>query len=126
VPKRFASRLAFAEKLESKYGSTAIRLDRKDVESSLTDIDEVMEEITILPFTQNHQPSGIRLSRLPPGNILRKMGLRLRDVIVSVNGDPITDPEQADDFLRELTRVGAVSIFIKRNGYDRELELSIE
>ena len=85
-----------------------------------------MEEITILPFTQNHQPAGIRLSRLPPGNILRRIGLRLRDVIVSVNGDPITAPEQAEEFLRELARGGDISIDIKRNGYDRELELNIE
>jgi type II secretion system protein C len=120
------SRLGLAEKSDSEHGSSIIHLNRKDVESSLTDIDQILAEITILPFIQNHQPAGIKLSRLPPDNILRKMGLRISDVIESVNGDPITDPEQADDFLRKLARGGDVSIYIKRNGYDRELELSIE
>jgi type II secretion system protein C len=126
VSKKFASKLALAKKIEPKYSPPTIRLDRKDVGSSLTDIDQAMGEVTILPFTQNDQPAGIILSRVPPNNILRKMGLRLKDVIVGVNGDPITDPEQADDFLRELARGGDVSIDIKRNGHDRELELSIE
>ena len=115
-----------AEKIELGQDVTAIKLKREDVDSELADIDKVLQEISTLPYMLDNQPVGIRLSRLPTDCILRKMGLRLGDVIVNVNGDPITDPQQCEDFLRTLTQERDVSIHVKRNGFDQEIALSIE
>lgn len=106
--------------------TTSIHLNREEIESFLADIDQLYNEVTILPFTQEDQPSGIRLGRLPPKNILRKMGLRLKDVIVGVNGVLLTEPDQATELFRKLAEGGEITLEIKRRGFTRQIQLNIE
>jgi general secretion pathway protein C len=113
-------------KMGQLKSTSSIRLDRAEVESPLDDIDQLLEKVTILPFKQDGQAAGFRLSKLPPKNILRKMGLRLRDVIVGVNGEAITDPDQASYVFQKLAQGGEVTLEIKRRGLARRIQLDIE
>ena len=75
---------------------------------------------------QDDQPAGFRISRVQPRSVLRKIGLRSRDVIVGVNDQEITSPEQAVEFFQTLAEGGDVTIKIKRRRRSRQIKLSIE
>jgi PDZ domain-containing secreted protein len=54
------------------------------------------------------------------------MGLRSRDVIVGVDDDDITSPDQASDFFERLAAGDEVTIRVKRRRRTRQIKLNIE
>ena len=104
----------------------SIEVDRSEVESSLSDMDGLMQQMRISPYVLKGEPSGFRISRLPAKSILRRMGLLSGDVIMKVNDEEITSPEQAEDFLGKLAEGGEVAITVKRRRRTRQIQLNIE
>ena len=103
-----------------------IRLDRKQVESDLADLDALMQEVRISPYKRNKKPSGFIISNIPGGSILRKLGLRSRDVIKEVNGQKFSGPDEAVEFFQELAAGGDLNIKLKRKRRNRQINLTIE
>ena len=106
--------------------SRSITLDRQEVESAFADSEKLLQEVKVAPYMQGDQSAGFRLNRVPPKNILRKMGLRSRDVIVGVNGEAISGPEQAGDFIRTLGEGGEITITLNRRHRNYQIKLNIE
>jgi type II secretory pathway component PulC len=80
------------------------------VEASLGNVDQVIHELNISPYTRAGKPYGFRIGRLPAGSILTAMGLRSGDLITGVNDQAITGPEQAAEFFQTLKQGGDVTI----------------
>jgi type II secretion system protein C len=106
--------------------TSSIRLKREEVADSLADINGLMQQMPVTPYMQGEQPSGFRITRIPRDSVLRKMGLRSRDVIVGIDGETITGPDQAVDFLQRLAGGGEVTIKFKRRRRTRQIKLNIE
>jgi type II secretion system protein C len=104
----------------------SIRLKREEVADSLDDINGLMQQMPVTPYMQGEQPSGFRITRIPRDSVLRKMGLRSRDVIVGIDDESITGPDQAVDFLQRLASGGEVTIKFKRRRRTRQVKLNIE
>jgi general secretion pathway protein C len=104
----------------------SLNLKRDEVASAVADIDGFIKQLTITPYKSGDQPSGFMIGSITPQNILRKMGLRSRDVITAINDEVITGPEQAADFFERLSRGGEVTINFQRRRRDREIRLNIE
>jgi type II secretory pathway component PulC len=64
--------------------------------------------------------------KIPPRNILRKMGLRSRDVVTGVNDQEITSPDQDAEVFEKLAAGGEVTITIERRRRTRKISLNIE
>jgi general secretion pathway protein C len=106
--------------------TSSITLDRQEVESAFEHSETLLQEVGVSPYMQGDQSAGFRLNSIQAKNIFRKMGLRSRDVIVGVNGEAVSDPGQAEDFIRTLGEGGEVTITIKRRRRTRQLKLNIE
>jgi general secretion pathway protein C len=106
--------------------TSSISLKRDEVESSLADVDKLMEQMKISPYKTGDQPSGFRLGNVARDSVLRKMGLRSRDVIVGIDDEAITGPDQATDFFQKLAGGGEVTIKLKRRRRTRQIKLNIE
>jgi general secretion pathway protein C len=106
--------------------TSSIKLARDEVEASLADIAELMQQVRLTPYMQGDQPSGFRISNIPANSVLRKMGLRSRDVIVGVDEESISSPDQAPDFFQKLADGGEVTIKVKRRRRTRQIKLNIE
>jgi type II secretion system protein C len=78
-----------------------VHLDRAEIEGSLADVDQAMRQVSVQPVLVHNRPAGVRVSPLSPGSIFAQLGLRNEDVIVGVNGESITRPEQAAGFSRK-------------------------
>jgi len=106
--------------------TSSISLKREEVAASLADIDGLMKQIPVTPYMQGEQASGFRITSIPRDSVLRKMGLRSRDVIVGIDDETITGPDQAADFLKRLAGGGEVTIKLKRRRRTRQVQLKIE
>jgi general secretion pathway protein C len=106
--------------------ASSISLKREEVADSLADIDSLMQQMSVTPYTQGEQASGFRITNIPRDSVLRKMGLRSRDVIVGIDDETITSPNQAADFLQRLVSGGEVSIKFKRRRRTRQINLNIQ
>ena len=103
-----------------------ISLDRQDVEDSLANIDQLLQELTLTPYMQFQKPAGFRISNLSRDSIFNKMGLSRKDVIVGINDQKITSPDQAAEFLQTLADGGEVTIRAKRRRRTRRIILNFE
>ena len=87
-----------------------LRFDRAEVEASLQNVDQVIQDLNISPFMRSGKPAGFRIGKLPAESILIAMGLRTGDLIIGVNDQAITGPEQAPEFFQTLKQGGDVTI----------------
>ena len=88
----------------------SLQFDRAEVEASLQNVDQVIQALNISPFMRSGKPAGFRIGELPAESILIAMGLRSGDLIIGVNDQPITGPDQAAEFLQRLKQGGDVTI----------------
>ena len=106
--------------------TSSIRLKRDEVANSLADIDGLLEQMKIAPYKSGDQAAGFRLVSITRDSVLRKMGLRSRNMIVGIDDETITGPDQASGFFKKLADGGEVTIKLKRRRRTREIKLNIE
>ena len=108
----------------------SINLNRDEVEATLADTDQLMQELSLSPFTQEDKPSGFIISNIPRGSVLNKMGLRNGYVVTGINDQDITSPDQATEFFRTLAEGGKVTIQMRSSRgsrhRSRQIILNIE
>jgi type II secretion system protein C len=110
----------------SRYSkSRMIELEREVVEDALADTQQLLQELNITPYKFANTPRGFRIGEIPPDNILAKMGLRNREVIVGINDESIRDVDQAAEFLNTLADGGEVTIKVRRRARTRKIRLNI-
>lgn len=98
----------------------------EELEASLADAERLLQEVTIDPYFQDNLPAGFTITDLKPDAIYKKMGLQNGDVIRGVNGEAVTDPEQALYFFQRVAEGGVVEIKIKRRRRTRYISLNVE
>jgi len=108
----------------------SFQLDRKEVQSSLANVDELIQRAGISPYLQGEQPAGFTIANIDSRSVLAKMGLRSGDSIMGVNGEAITGPEQAAEFFQKLKEGGDLTIKVRKGTgvrrRPRVMRLSIE
>ena len=78
-------------------------LERETVTSSLKNLSTMMRDIRVVPsFDAARQPNGYRVASIRYGSLLDKLGLKRGDVIQSINGLPISDPDRAYQAYQQL------------------------
>jgi len=103
----------------------AIKLERDEVEASLSDLDQVLQEVNISSFDQGGESAGFKLTNIAPGSILAKMGLRNGHVVTGVDDEIITGPDQAAGFFQRLKEGGDINIKVRKSRGVRRRSRSI-
>jgi type II secretion system protein C len=91
-----------------------IQIDRQQLQSSLGDVEQLIKQAGISPHVQDEQPAGFTITNVEPKSAFAKMGLRSGDSIMSLNGEAITGPEDADKFFQKLREGDDVTIKVKK------------
>jgi len=102
------------------------RLDRKQIDSTLPDYMQLMQEISVRPYFEAGKPGGFLIYNIKDDSIFARMGLENGDVIVGVNGRPVATTQQAVEFYNALKRGATVSLEIKRDETKQELHFVIQ
>jgi general secretion pathway protein C len=111
---------------ESAASPVDFRLKRDEVQSSLADLDQLMQQVRITPYEEDNQPAGFMLGGIMGWNVLAEMGLRNGDVIKGVNDEAITSADQAAGFFEKLAEGGDITIQILRRRRSMQIRLKID
>jgi len=130
--KRTASAVRYSPS-PSTPGSYAVRqmsdseyvIDQAEVENALTNINQLLTQIRVVPNFQDGQADGFRVFAIKPESIFAKVGLQNGDIIRSINNQDITSPERAFQVFQELRNARNLSVEISRKGQTQSLSYEI-
>jgi general secretion pathway protein C len=103
-----------------------VSLERSQIEDAMGNINELMQQVKIMPHFTEGQPDGFSLTGIRPSSIFRKMGLRNGDIITGVNGQKIQTMEDAMGFYKQLSASDSLSVQMKRRGRENTLNYQIK
>jgi len=75
---------------------------------------------------ENGKQIGYRLQPQKKGDILAKMGLEPSDVITSINGVALDNPQNGISALQKLSTAAEINITVKRNGAEVPLNIQLQ
>ena len=94
---------------------------RSQIENAMQDLGTLMKQIRVSPHRD-----GIRISRVSPRSLFRRMGIRNGDIITSVDGKRIESVDSALRLYDELLSSSQVSLKLKRRGREQEINYRIQ
>ncbi len=100
-------------------------IDRRELESTVANINEVFTQARAVPFFQDGKTVGFRVFAIKPGSVFEKIGLQNGDVINRVNGVELTDPTKAISLFTELQNEGHIAVDLQRNKQSKNFSYEI-
>ena len=107
-------RAKLTQELESKIkqvGENQWVVEKKAVEQIIQNYAKLAGSLRTRPTKE-----GMRLSGLKQDNILSKLGMKNGDLLQSINGFDMSDPEKAVDAYAKLRSAGKLDITVNRDG----------
>jgi len=99
----------------------------KGLLSSYTkDIDKVWKDIGIGEHKVNGVLTGFKVNFIKRGSDFEKLGLRRGDILTAINGQELDSYNAAFSFYKEMDSIENLTLSIKRNNQDMELEYEIQ
>jgi general secretion pathway protein C len=103
-----------------------LTLQSNQIEATLENLDQLMDQAQIRPYIEEGRPSGISITGIKPNTVFRKMRLRNGDIITGVNGTAVETVEDAMKIFGDLSSASELQVEIKRRGQKRVLNYKIE
>jgi len=103
-----------------KVGENQYEVDRKGVEL-------IIKNYAKLAGTLRSKPTkeGMRVSGIKPDDILSELGLQTGDMLQSINGFDMSDPDKAVDAYAKLRKAGQLDIQMTRDGAPKTIGVKI-
>lgn len=103
------------------------RLVRKEtLNRQLNNLPKLLRQAKAVPHTRNGKKAGFRVKNIQKGSVFEDLGIRVGDVIQSVNGNPIRTPRQALTAYRELKSSDSFRVDVLREGQPVTLSYSVQ
>lgn len=99
---------------------------RAEIDAQMANFNTLITQARAVPEMQGGQMVGFRLMQIQPGSFYEKIGLKLGDIITSVNGEKITDAAKALTILQELKHMNSLDLGTMRNGKEVNLNYDIQ
>ena len=90
------------------------------IENAAENVNKIMTQAKIRPHAE-----GLNISRIRPGSIFRKLGLRNGDIITGVDGRRIESVDDALSLYQNLRSASRVTLELKRRGRARVINYTI-
>ncbi|SNR80578.1 PDZ domain-containing protein [Desulfurobacterium atlanticum] len=94
-----------------------IKLARAMVEKETADIGKLLKDVAIMPVLRGGKTIGYKFARIKRGSILRKIGLKPGDIILSVNDVPVTTVDDTFKIYNILRNEDTVKVELERRGH---------
>jgi general secretion pathway protein C len=106
-------------------GTNRYEIDRKVIDSTLSDLNQIATQARIVPSFKNGVANGFKLFSIQPGSLYSAIGIENGDVIQRINGYEINSPEKALELYQKLRESSHVTIDGDRNGAPYHKEYNI-
>ncbi|MBI4774933.1 MAG: hypothetical protein HY788_12275 [Deltaproteobacteria bacterium] len=112
-----------SRRVEESTESIAVRkvddenyvVDRDEFEKMISNVNQFMTQLRVRPYFINGNPAGYMVSDIRKGSVIDELGIQNGDILKSVNGAPITRPEQAFAAYQQLNQEAELTLEIQRN-----------
>jgi len=102
-------------------------VERDTVSESLATLSNMMKDIRVVPsFDEAKEPNGYRVASIRFGSLLDKLGLKRGDVVQTINGLPISDPDRAYQAYQQFKEETSVQVEVLRGGKPMTLSYEIQ
>lgn len=108
-----------------KTGEGAYLVDRREIESVVANLNEVITQARAVPAVSNGKSNGFKLFAIRQGSIFQKVGLEDGDIVQRVNDTELTDPSKAVGLLEEIQSMGQIRVNFVRGGKPRTYTYTI-
>lgn len=108
-----------------QLGQDRVLLDRKELNKSLENFNDLLTQARAVPNIENGIINGFRLFGIQPGSLYQKLGAQNGDVIKSVNGIDIKDPATAMSLFQQLQTMNKLEFKVERGGSDKTMFVDI-
>lgn len=103
-----------------------ITVDASDVDKVLSDINNLRVGVSMRPHQSGGKVDGVMLTDIKKNSLFRKLGLRKNDILESVNGQPLTSPEETAGLYSTLRSGQPVSMQLKRGGRRQTINYTLK
>ena len=103
-----------------------VSLKRSQINDALKNLNQIMTDVRIEPVFKDGKPDGVMLANIETSSILKKMGLRIGDIITGINGQKIDSMDNALVFYESLSSGEKMSLQLKRRGRPTTMDFIIE
>ena len=104
---------------------TGIRLDPRDVEGALSDMNAVMAQARVTPNIEGGKTTGYKIFNIAPGSIYTKLGIQNNDVVERVNGVDINNPDTLYTLFQQIKSERKIALDFNRNGRRESVNIEI-
>ena len=102
--------------------SPAVRIPR----AALDNTDEIVKSVRVVPAFEQGVTVGFKFFSVREGTLFAQIGVQNGDVLVAVNGLPVTTPDQALAAHEQLRTAPLVTLSIRRRGEPVRLDVVFE
>ncbi|AUX49153.1 general secretion pathway protein GspC [Sorangium cellulosum] len=107
-----------------RVSETEIDIDRSAAEKIFAQPEIVTHTSAAIPEMRDNQVAGLKMT-IKPGSVLESFGLQSGDLVRSVNGIDLTDPEKAMMAYTRMRSDSRVSVLVERNGRPLRLRVNL-
>jgi general secretion pathway protein C len=101
-------------------------ISRAALNGVLDDLSQLTTQARLIRSFKNGAPNGYKLFSIEPGSLYSRIGLRNGDNVQSINGYPLTGPDQALEAYQKLRTVGRFDIDLDRRGEPMRKSIAVE
>ncbi len=109
-----------------KVDGNNVKISRDKVDSTLGDLNQVIQESRMVPNFENGQVTGFKIFAIKASSIFDQLGLKNGDVIERINGTTIDSIEKALPMMQMLKSESNIKIDIKRQGVKQTMNIDIQ
>jgi len=121
TPEPPPSALVVRQEAENRY-----IIDRRSFQSVINDLGPLLTQARVIPnLTNEGRIQGYKIIAIREGSIYDKIGLKDGDIIYSINGILVDNPEKALQLFQQLRSQTEFQIEIERGGERRTLNYSL-
>jgi general secretion pathway protein C len=107
-------------------GANHFVIKRSEVDRLTSNLSEVLQQAAMAPrFGADNMIDGFCFVSIQQNTIYEKLGFRVGDCITSVNGSPISSPQQAMEFYQQLRGSNNIKIGRDRDGRNEDVNYDI-
>jgi len=92
------------------------RVTRKQLDDTMRDPRQVLREVQLLPAMEGGRQAGFRANFVKEGSVVSALGLKTGDVLRSVNGISLDNPERLLGLYSSLQRARRFDVELERDG----------
>jgi general secretion pathway protein C len=106
---------------------TDFAIKRDDINRLTSNLGDLLQQARAVPNMVDGRLDGFRVLEIQKGSIFDKLGIRLGDVIKTVNGEAIDSPAKAMELYNALRGTATqISVGVGRGGRDQNLNYQIQ